>query len=112
MTNMADTPRSLIDEDIVANGGGEEFQSSPLQQIWRIAWLNRLLIAGIVGGTLVIALIVTLLATPQYTSTARVQVNRIESNIANVEGLDPAGSLLQYEEFYNTQYALLESTTL
>src|SRR5690606_25392671 len=41
-----------------------------------------------------------------------VQVNRIQTNIADVEGVEPAGTALLYDEFYNTQAALLESTAL
>src|SRR5690606_7416807 len=90
----------------------EAFEHPLLQQIWRVVWLNRFLVAGILAATLVAALVITLLATPQYTSTARVQVNRVEANVANVEGIEPEGQVLDYEEFYNTQYALLESSSL
>src|SRR5690606_34765183 len=109
MTNLADTPRAFSDrEDVTDADNGEEFEPSPLQLIWRVFWLNRLLVAGIVATAIVIALVATLLMTPQYTTTARVQVNRIEAKVSDVEGVQPQGDVLDYDEFYNTQYALLE----
>src|SRR5690606_34686474 len=85
---------------------------SPLLRIWQTVWLNRWIVGGIILGSLTIALVITLLATPQYTSTARVQVNRVTANVSNVEGVQPEGAVLNYDEFYNTQYSLLESASL
>src|SRR5690606_33931158 len=100
-------------EDLLVDSYDRSALSAPLlQQLWRIIWLNRFIVAGIIAAAMIVALIATLLATPQYTSTARVQVNRITANVSDVEGVEPEGQVLDYEEFYRTQYALLESASL
>ena len=111
--DMAESSLIRPDDGLLAKYGNEEaFEPSLLQDTWRIVWLNRFLVTGIVAACLILALIVSLLVTPQYTSSARVKVDRIQANVSNVEGVEPAGDILQYEEFYSTQYALLESTNL
>ena len=92
-------------------GNGPE-KPSIFHYIWRVFWTNRLIVGAIIIAAVAIALVLTLLATPQYTSTARIQINRIEANVSDVEGVEPAGDGLNYDEFYRTQYALLESEAL
>ncbi len=90
LTDMDSPARILPETDFVTETADEEvIEASPLQEIWRVVWLNRLAVAGIVAACLILALIATLLATPQFTSTARVQVNRVEANVADVEGVQP-----------------------
>ena len=86
-------------------GNGPE-KPSIFHYIWRVFWTNRLIVGAIIIAAVAIALVLTLLATPQYTSTARIQINRIEANVSDVEGVEPAGDGLNYDEFYRTQYAL------
>ncbi len=90
----------------------EAFEPSIFARLFRVAWNNRLLVGVILGLTLAAALVLTLLATPQFTSTARIQINRVEANIADIQGVEPSGDTLLYDEFYRTQYALLESESL
>lgn len=90
----------------------EAFEPSIFARLFRVAWNNRLLVGAILGLSMAAALVLTLLATPQFTSTARIQINRVEANIADVEGVEPSGDALLYDEFYRTQYALLESQSL
>lgn len=99
-------------EDQQYAGYEEAFEPSMFARLWRVVWTNRLLVAVIIGLCMAAALILTLLATPQFTSVARIQVNRVEANVADVEGVEPAGDALMYDEFYRTQYALLESQNL
>src|SRR5688572_15482837 len=110
---MATSPRSNSHDGLVVdNDDGEALRSPLLQMAWQVVWLNRLTVAGIVTASLVIALVANLLATPQFTSTARLQVNRVEANVSDVEGVEPEGQVLDYDEFYQTQYALLRSSSL
>lgn len=78
-----------------------------LQIVRRWSWV----IAAILAAFLVLGLVVTLLMTPQYTAKARLEIARDEKRVTNVEGLEPATSG-QDQEFYSTQYALLETETL
>lgn len=113
LTDLADPVRIPPNDHLVDSpDAGEALGPSLLQKVWGIVWLNRFLVAGIVVASTVVALVATLLATPEFTSTARVQISRIEANVSDVEGLEPQGDALAYEEFYRTQYALLESPSL
>lgn len=87
-------------------------ETSLLELAWFVLWRNRLIVAAITAACLVFTLVGTLLTTLQYDSVARLQINRIQSNVSDVQGVEPEGSVLQFEEFYNTQYALLDSTSL
>lgn len=82
-----------------------------LVQYWRIALRWKWVMAGIIALALVAGFVLTLLVTPQYTATARVEISRAEQNITKVEGLtreQPGQDL----EFYQTQYALLKARSL
>lgn len=72
---------------------------------------RKWLIAAIILGAVLLALIATLLMRPTYTATTQVQVSREEKNVTNVQGVESetAGRDL---EFYQTQYALLEARSL
>jgi succinoglycan biosynthesis transport protein ExoP len=87
------------------------FDTPMLLQYWRSLRRNKWIVAGIIIGCLVIGLVLTMLATPVYTATSRIEISRQEENITNVEGLrkDETGPSL---EFYQTQYSLLESRSL
>ena len=82
-----------------------------LLQYWQVVLRLRWAIAGIIAATLVAGLIVTILATPRYTATTRLEISRSQKNVTNVGQLDlreDAGEL----EFYQTQYALLQARSL
>lgn len=82
-----------------------------LVQYWRIALRWKWVMATIVALALVAGLVLTLLVTPEYTATARIEISRTEENITKVEGLtrdDPGTD----QEFYQTQYALLKARSL
>jgi polysaccharide biosynthesis transport protein len=76
----------------------------------RIAIKRRWLILSIVAACMVLGVIITLMKTPLYTSTVRLQIDRgvakiVEGgNITPVEGADA--------EFLRTQYELLQGPTL
>jgi polysaccharide biosynthesis transport protein len=82
-----------------------------LLQYWQVVLRWRWVIVGIMVATLALGLVLTLLTTPQYTATARIEISREEKNITQVEGVESvdAGQNL---EFYQTQYNLLQARTL
>lgn len=84
---------------------------SVLTVYWRIALRWRWLILSSIAAALLIGLLVTLLTTPQYTATTRIEVNREGNRIVNVEGVQPETSAVD-QEFYQTQYGVLGSRTL
>jgi polysaccharide biosynthesis transport protein len=107
--------------DVTANTQPIEFSGVSARQTaaqvpmvlryFQIALRRRWLIASIIAGSMIVALITTLLLTPQYTSLARLEIRRDQQNITNTQGLESekAGEDL---EFYQTQYALLSARSL
>ncbi|WP_230782339.1 GumC family protein [Sphingomonas sp. Leaf37] len=76
-----------------------------------IAYRWRYAIIGIVVGCLLIGTIVTLLMTPKYTAVATVEVSRDSNKVSNFEGVERETSVAD-QEFYQTQYGLLEARSL
>jgi polysaccharide biosynthesis transport protein len=93
---------------------GQEQQSlAPpiLLQYWQVVLRWKWVIVGLIVAALTIGLVATLLMTPKYTATARIEISRDQKKVTNVEGLDAADSGRDLE-FYQTQYALLEARSL
>ena len=80
-------------------------------QYWNAIVRHKLAIAVIIASTLVVGIIVTLLMTPQYSATSRIEINRSQDRVTDVEGLQ-AEDVGQELEFYQTQYSLLEARSL
>jgi capsular exopolysaccharide synthesis family protein len=78
---------------------------------WYLFLRRKWLIAGIIAAAFVLGLIVTLLTTPLYTATARVDISREAANVTNVEGLESTDTGVDLE-FYQTQYSLLKARSL
>jgi len=76
------------------------------------AFLNhRNWVIGIVAGTLLLGLLATFLATPQYTSTARIEILPDAPVTTSVDDQRDSPKINEIS-FYNTQYSLLESRSL
>src|SRR5690606_7132482 len=60
---------------------------------------------------LVAGLIITLLMTPQYTAVSTIEISREADQVTNFEGVEREVGVAD-QEFYQTQYGLLESRTL
>ncbi len=82
-----------------------------LVQYWNIIYRRKWAVLTIFVGALAIGLLTTLLTTPVYTATARIEISREQQNVTKVEGLESpqAG---QDDEFYQTQYSLLSARSL
>ena len=87
------------------------FAPPVLLQYWQVLIRWKWLIFGIVLVALAMGLIATLLATPQYTATSRIEISREQKNVTNVQGLE-SGETGRDLEFYQTQYSLLEARSL
>lgn len=95
-----------------ADDAGDTARATPrLLQLWHTVLRWKWVIAGIIAACLVGGLIVTLLTTPQYTATARVEISREPINITNVQGLQNEDNDRNLE-FYQTQYSLLRARSL
>lgn len=90
----------------------EAIEPPILLQYWHAALRHKIMIFAIIIMSIVAGFIATLLTTPYYTSTSRVEINREQDKITNVEGVEASDSASQSLEFYQTQYALLEARSL
>lgn len=82
-----------------------------LLQYWQVVLRWKWMIIGITVAALTLGLIATLLATPQYTATSRIEISRAQKNVTNVESIESAETGRDLE-FYQTQYSLLQARSL
>ncbi len=79
-------------------------------EIWRIVYKRKWLILSIAAAFLTIGTLRTLMKTPLYTATARLQIDRNVAKIVNTEGVLPIES--GDSDFMRTQYELLKSRNM
>jgi polysaccharide biosynthesis transport protein len=91
--------------------GDEESGFVPtLLEYWRIITKRKWLILSIIGSCVALGVLITLMQTPHYTSTVRLQIDR---NVAKVvEGGSTAPVETADADFLKTQYELLQSRTM
>ncbi|KQM36610.1 GumC family protein [Sphingomonas sp. Leaf10] len=82
-----------------------------VREYLRIAMRWRYVILGTVAACVLSGLIVTLLMTPKYTATATIEISREASQVTNFQGVERETSVAD-QEFYQTQYGLLQSRSL
>lgn len=82
-----------------------------LERYFDLARNNKALIAAVLALALAIGLVATLLATPQYRATTRIEISQVEQNVTDVEGLQDE-TVLSDRVYLPTQYELLESRSL
>ena len=82
-----------------------------LVQYWNAVWRHRLVIGIIIVACTIGGGVLTALASPKYTAQTTIEISREQDRVTNVDGLqsDRAG---QTQEFYSTQYELLEARSL
>ncbi len=80
-------------------------------QYWQAVLAHKIAIAIFVAVAVALGIVATLLMTPYYTSSSRIEINRSQDKVTNVEGLQSEDSG-QSLEFYQTQYSLLEARSL
>lgn len=90
----------------------EERPLLDLAVYWRLALKYRYVILGSFLSTLTIGVALTLLMTPIYMARATLQIDRESARIFNSAEVSPSESLVQGEEFFQTQYGLLRSRSL
>lgn len=98
-------PEVVIEGDQVRN------KRSLLSEYLSIANRRKWLILGTVVAFLIAGLLVTLLMTPLYKTSAILEIQRENRNFAEVKGSEQAQASAD-NEFYQTQYGLLKSRAL
>jgi capsular exopolysaccharide synthesis family protein len=96
---------------LLAHGDDDRLLPPEILQYWQVVLRGRWVIAGIIGASLAIGLVVTLLMAPLYTARSQIEISREQKNVTNVEGIDRASEARDME-FYDTQYTLLEAESL
>lgn len=81
-----------------------------LRDYLRIIYRRRWLVLAISGVILTIGVVRTLMMTPLYTATVRIQIDRSVAKVVEGGNLTPADSADQ--EFFRTNYELLQSRNL
>jgi len=90
--------------------GAGEFD---LARYMRLAIKHRILIAGTTLAAIVIGLTITLLMTPIFTAASTIQIDREGARVLDKDtDVIASETQIQGEEFYNTQYGLLQSRSL
>lgn len=89
----------------------EDSAKSGVAQFLQIIWRRKGLVAAFLVAGLIIAVAVAMVRTPIYTATSTLEISRQEDRIVQVDGLQPEVSSID-QEFYQTQYSLLESEAL
>lgn len=77
----------------------------------RIGLRWKWVIAGCIVAFLILGLVVTLLATKKYTAQTTIEIARESNKIVNLQGVEQEASDAD-QEFYQTQYGLLQSRSL
>ncbi|HEV2568142.1 GumC family protein [Sphingomonas sp.] len=110
MMNITDGALAQLTSRI-ATEKPEEAGTPLVVQYLHLLQRRKWVIIAVLGLSLMAALVVTLLTTPKYTATTRIEISREQKNVTNVEGIesDQVGRDL---EFYQTQYSLLEAESL
>ena len=83
-----------------------------LERYWQIVWKHRLLIAAVLAVSLALGAAVTLLATPIFTATATLQIDREAARVVDMQDAASSDQLVSGPEFFETQYGLLKSRSL
>jgi succinoglycan biosynthesis transport protein ExoP len=102
---------SVGDRDEFEAANSDFLNIHDLERFWQQALNLRYVILGIIVAALVVGLVMTLLQTPLYRSTARIEISQIESdatNIGDVQLQNIAGD----RQYFATQYELLQSRSL
>src|SRR5690606_22813501 len=97
-------------QDYLASGQ-DESEVPLLQDYIRIALRWRWVIIGSTAACILLGLIITLLMTPKYTAASTIEISREADQVTNFQGVERDVSTAD-QEFYQTQYGLLQSRTL
>lgn len=110
-TNYQPAASSAANHDEFDAGSSDLISIHDLERFWQQAINLRYVILGIIVFSLVVGLVVTLLQTPLYRSTARIEISQIESDVTNIGDVD-LQNIAGDRQYFATQYELLQSRSL
>jgi polysaccharide biosynthesis transport protein len=95
----------------IADRGAAAERTPLLRQYLRIITRWRYVIIGVTVACVLLGLIVTLLMTPKYTAGVTIEITREANKVTDFQGVEREASVAD-QEFYQTQYGLLQSRSL
>lgn len=99
-------------EPVFVQASGVEPDRLPkVRHYLRIAMRRRYVILGAAAACLLLGLVATLLMTPQYTSSTTLEISRESNQVTEFQGVERDTNIAD-QEFYQTQYSLLQSRSL
>ncbi|WP_160599428.1 GumC family protein [Allopontixanthobacter confluentis] len=101
----------MADDYAYEDAGARELGVPVAERVWQTIKNNKILIAVLVISSLLIGLVATLLITPKYQATARIEISRVQNNVTAVEGVETQDQVLD-AQYYDTQYELLKARSL
>lgn len=93
----------------VMGGGSSSFD---IAEYWRLALKHRFVILACLIVAVIIGVAATMLMTPIYRASTTLQIDREAARILNVDEVAPQESMIQGEEFFQTQHGILRSRSL
>src|SRR4051812_47152237 len=93
--------------------GHEDRKTGPVlvSQILTIFRRRKWIVIGALALCITAGVVLTMLMTPKYTAVTVLEIQRENGSFINVEGAEPKTGYLD-QEFYETQYGLLQSRML
>ena len=94
------------------DGGDSGGLQLDLRRLWAGIYRNRWLIGGILVAAIIIGVIATALTVPLYRSTTRLEIERQSANVLNVEDVEQEETVQDVDQFLQTQVQILRSRSL
>ncbi|WP_197458128.1 GumC family protein, partial [Erythrobacter sp. HI0077] len=95
-------------EPIDDRGSSNDSVAIDLERYWHEAIGLKYWLAGLITLGVLIGILITLLATPLYQASARLEVSQVTADVTNLDSLE-VDSQISELQYLNTQYELLVS---
>lgn len=110
---LAPTPEpGALSIDLLGSEARQTFEEIDLVAYWRILVKRRWLALGVLAAVILVSLVLTLMATPIYRSTAVVQIDNQQQQIVREGDVSGQGSAYRDPEFQQTQIELMRGRDL
>lgn len=103
--------RTVVSENGYDDNEESKF-STDFAAIWAAAYRSRFWIIGIVVGSLLLGVIVTILSTPIYHADATVQIDQEAAKVLGTEDTDSSAAIQDSDRFLKTQLDVIRSRSL
>lgn len=85
----------------------KEQETLDLREFWKTLVRQKKLVLSMIGATILLALLLTLLSSPVYRATTTLQIERESATVIDVNFLKP-GDIRDTRDFYETQFQLIK----